>query len=279
MLADAPSEGGFRQQVRFYLLDHETALGKVIDIALLLLNLLFVAVYVAQTYTVAPETSELLWDLEVAIGGIFAVEYVLRLYGASDRVAEALNGYTMVDLVAILPTLVLVLFPVSAVSPNIGFLRVIRVVRVLRFYRFTQDAEFFFGTVDDNTLRVVKLLLTVLILFFVSGGLFYSVEAAANPNVNTFGDAFYYIVVTISTVGFGDIIPVTRAGRWVTVAAILAGIIIIPWQAGKIIREWGSKEQVNVTCPECGLSYHDPDASHCKACGHVIYQEYDSRQQ
>jgi voltage-gated potassium channel len=64
----------------------------------------------------------------------------------------------------------------------------------------------------------------------------------------------------------------------VTVAAVLAAIVLIPWQAGKIVREWTNREKVNVTCPDCGLSYHDADASHCKACGHVIYQEYDSRQ-
>ena len=124
----------------------------------------------------------------------------------------------------------------------------------------------------------MKLLLTVLVLFFVSAGLFYSAEHAANPAVGNFGDAFYYTVVTLSTVGFGDITPVTQAGRWVTVATIIAGIIVIPWQAGKIIKEWRDKEKVNVTCPNCGLEYHDPDASHCKACGQVIYQEYDSRE-
>ena len=279
MLADSPStDDGFRRQVRFYLLDHETYLGKAIDIALLVLNLVFVGVYVAQTYALSSETATLLWRLEVAIGVVFAAEYALRLYGAGDRLAELFNGYTMIDLVAILPTFVLLALPVSAVPFNVGFLRVLRVVRVLRFYRFTDDAEFFFGTVDDNTLRAAKLLLTVLVLFFVSAGLFYSVEYETNPAVTTFGDAFYYVVVTISTVGFGDIIPATAAGRWVTVAAILAGIIVIPWQAGKIVKEWRSKEQVNVTCPDCGLSYHDPDASHCKACGHVIYQKYDSRE-
>ena len=277
----AVSTGGDRSArdvVRFYLLDHRTPLGKVIDVALLALNLVFVAVFVAETYALSPATDALLWDLEVVIALVFLVEYVLRLYGARNRVAEFFNGYTMVDLLAILPTLAVLVLPLSAVGVNIGFLRVIRVVRVLRFYRFTRDAEFFFGTVTDNTLRAVKLLLTVLVIFFVSAGLFYSAENAANPGVNTFGDAFYYTVVTLSTVGFGDILPVTTAGRWVTVATILAGIIVIPWQASKIVKEWGHKGKVNVTCPECGLAYHDADASHCKACGHVIYQELDSRE-
>lgn len=275
--AQPPGDRDFRDLVRFYLLDHRTPLGMAIDVGLLALNLLFVAVFVAETYPFSPRVEALLWDLETAIALVFLVEYVLRLYGARSRMAEFFNAYTMVDLVAILPTLAVFLWPVPGVAASVGFLRVVRVIRVLRFYRFTSDAEFFFGTVSDNTLRALKLLLTVLVIFFVSAGLFYSVEHRTNPGVDTFGDAFYYTVVTLSTVGFGDILPTTVAGRWVTVATILTAIIVIPWQAGRIVREWGARETVDVTCPNCGLSAHDPDASHCKACGHVIYQEYDPR--
>ncbi len=274
----APSgdDGGVRDVVRFYLLDHRTPLGKTIDIVLLALNLVFVGVYVAETYAHPASVKRALWNAEVAIAVVFLVEYVLRIYGARDRLAEFTNAYTVADLLSILPTLAVVLLPVPAVAAGVGFLRALRVVRVLRFYRFTQDAEFFFGTVSDNVLRASKLLLTVLIVFFVAAGMFYGVEHAANPDVNTFGDAFYFTVVTLSTVGFGDVLPVTPAGRAVTVAAILTGIIVIPWQAGKIVREWSNKGKVNVTCPECGLSYHDADASHCKSCGHVIYHEFDA---
>lgn len=273
----APEDRDLREAVRFYLLDHRTPFGKTIDITLLALNLAFVAVFVAETYPLSDALRARLWQLEIAIAVLFLVEYVLRLYGAANRFEEFSNAYSVIDLIAILPTFLVVLLPGATIA-NVGFLRVVRVVRVLRFYRFTDDAEFFFGRISDNALRALKLLLTVLVLLFVSAGLFYSAEHAANPEVATFGDAFYYVVVTLSTTGFGDIIPVTTAGRWVTVASILAGIIVIPWQAGKIVREWSRKETVDVTCPNCGLSSHDRDASHCKACGHVIYQELDSRQ-
>jgi voltage-gated potassium channel len=273
----APGERDRRELVQFYLLDHETVLGKAIDIGLLGLNLLFVGVVVAETYPIAASLRALLWNLEVGVAFIFAGEYLLRLYGAPDRRAEFLNGYMLIDLIAIVPTLLVFLSPVSSSALEIGFLRALRVIRVLRFYRFTDDAEFFFGTVTDNTLRAGRLLLTIVILLFVSAGVFYSFEQAANPNVTTFGDAFYYAVITLTTTGFGDIIPVTTAGRWVSVGSILAAIIVIPRQASTFVKEWTSKEKINVTCPQCGLEYHDRDASHCKACGHVVYQEFDSR--
>ena len=271
-------ERNVRELIRFYLLDHRTPMGKAIDLALLGLNLAFVGIFVVETYPVGATVRSLLWQLEVGIALVFAVEYLLRLYGARDRIAEFSNGYTMVDLLSILPTLSVVLLPVSGAIVNIGFLRVIRVIRVLRFYRFTADAEFFFGTVSDNTLRAMKLLLTILVLLFTSAGLFYSAESGTNPDIETFGDSFYYTVVTLSTVGFGDITPTTPAGRWITVGSILAAIVLIPRQASKILKEWTSRDKVNVTCPECGLEYHEPDASHCKACGNVIYQEADSRE-
>jgi voltage-gated potassium channel len=271
----APTD--LRGRVRFYLLDHRTPTGKAIDIALLVLNLAFVAILVAETYPLSAGSERLLRASEVAIALVFLVEYALRLYGAESTVGEATNPYTVADLVAILPTLVVLVLPGVglALAAEVGFLRAVRVVRVLRFYRFTRDAEFFFGTVSDNALRSLKLLLTVLVVFFVSAGLFYSVEHAANPGVDTFGDAFYYMVVTLSTVGFGDVLPTTAAGRWVTVAAILAAIIVVPWQGSRIVREWASRDRVDVTCSNCGLAAHDRDASHCKACGTVIYQEYD----
>jgi len=268
-----------RDTVRFYLIDHRTTAGKVIDVCLLLLNLVFIGIFVAETYPLSPVQRAALWAAEVAIAAVFVAEYALRLYGARNRLAEATNPYTVVDLLSVLPTFAVFAGPgVVAGAGGLGVLRLLRVVRVLRFFRFTRDEEFFFGTVSVETLRVMKLLVTVAAIFFVSAGLFYDFEHAVNPRVRTFGDAFYFTVVTLSTVGFGDITPATEAGRWVTIAAILAGIILIPWQASKIVREWTHKDKQNVTCPDCGLEYHDADASHCKACGHVIYQEHDSRE-
>ncbi|HKJ59312.1 MAG TPA: ion transporter, partial [Halobacteriales archaeon] len=203
-----PAGASYRELVEFYLLDHRTRLGQTIDVALLTLNAVFVAVYVFQTYPHSPAVDDVLWNVEVALASVFAVEYVLRLYGAPNRFDESTNGYTVADLLSILPTFAVLLLPgFVAGTIGLGFLRALRVVRFLRFYRFTQDEEFFFGTISLEALRVIRLVLTILTIFFVTGGLFYEFEAPVNPTVSTFGDGFYYTVITITTVGFGDIVP------------------------------------------------------------------------
>lgn len=268
-----------KETLRFYLIDCKTPLGKIIDIFIIFLNLTVCALFVLDTYPISEETSLLLWKTELIIVFFFIIEYCLRLYSAKDRFKQARDIYSIIDLIAILPTISLIVLPVFSITPNLGFIkliRVFRVFRIFRFLRFTADPDFFFGKLTIPLLNVVRLLLTILIIFFVSSGLFYYVESGVNNEVNTFGDAFYFTVVTLTTVGFGDITPHTEAGRWVTVLMVLSGIILLPWQASRIVKEWvriGTKKKV--VCESCGLRFHDKDASHCKSCGHLIYQEYD----
>ncbi len=269
----------FREILRFYLIDCKTPLGKFIDVFIIVLNFVICAIVVIETYPVSGATRQVLWKTEVVIVLFFIIEYAARLYGARNRLKRLVDVFSIIDLVAILPTLSLLMLPVFGITPNIDFLRVIRVVRlfrIFRFLRFTADPEFFFGSITNRLLTVVRLVMTVLMIFFISSGLFFHVENHVNPNVRTFGDAFYFTVVALTTVGFGDITPVSESGKWVTVLMILSGIGLIPWQVSRIVREWiriaTKKEAV---CQSCGLRYHDKDASHCKSCGHIIYQEYD----
>jgi voltage-gated potassium channel len=269
----------FRETIQFYLIDCKTQLGKAIDIFIILLNLVICAIFVIETYPVSEAVKNLMWNTEIIIVSFFIIEYVARLYGAKNRLKQLIDVYSIVDFIAIVPTLSLLVLPLFGITPNFGFLRVIRMIRVLRifrFLRFTADPDFFFGTITLRFLNLIKLFLIILMIFFISSGLFFHVENAINPHVENFGDAFYYTVVTLSTVGFGDITPMSEAGKWVTVLMILSGIILIPWQVSRLVKEWlhiATKKEV--ICPGCGLRYHDENASHCKSCGHIIYQEYD----
>ena len=232
---------GFRETLQFYMIDCKTALGKFIDIFIIILNLFICAIIVVETYSVSGATMQLLWKVEIIIVLLFIIEYGARLYAAKSRLKQLVDIYSIIDLIAILPTISMLVFPHFDITFNLGFIKLIRsfrIFRIFRFLRFTADPNFFFGSITAQLLKVVRLFLTILIIFFISSGLFFYVESDLNQSVNNFGDAFYFTVVALTTVGFGDIIPRTYAGKWVTILMIFSGIILIPWQISRIVKEW-----------------------------------------
>ncbi|BBO73678.1 ion transporter [Desulfosarcina widdelii] len=269
----------FRTALQFYLIDCTTLPGKLIDILIIGLNLAVCAILVVETYPVSAELRTFMWRAEILIVAVFILEYMARLYGARNRWKQVRDIYSIIDLVAILPTLILVLYSAGGIEADLGALGVVRglrIFRILRFFRFTADPDFFFGRITHQLLRVLRLFLTIVIIFFVSSILFYEVEHPVNAGVGTFTDAFYFTVVALTTVGFGDITPLSEGGKWVTILMILSGIVLIPWQVSRIVKEWiHIARKRDIVCSHCGLRYHDEDASHCKSCGHIIYQEYD----
>lgn len=267
----------FREKVQFYLIDSETATGKLIDGCILLLNFVACLLFVADTYDISAELKRFISLLDLAIVTFFIIEYAARIYGAPRRIAQVFEVYSIIDLLAILPTILPFVLPSLTVSMDVmKGLRVFKVLRIFRFLRYFDNPVFFFGKVTDQILKVLRLVLTVFIIFFTASGFFYHAENQVNSKVANFGDAFYFSVVTLTTVGFGDIVPVSSYGRWVTVFMILSGVLLIPWQVGLIAREWANlMVKRNVICPQCGLKYHDQDASHCKSCGSIIFQEFE----
>lgn len=272
-------DNSFRQTLQFYLIDCNTPPGKFIDIVIIFLNLAICLLLVVETYPIRTAARAMLWKCEIGVVAFFIIEYAARIYASPDRRRQLFDIYSLIDLVAILPTLSLLVLPLFGMDLDLGFIKMIRgfrVFRIFRFLRFTADPDFFFGRIPLQLLKVIRLVFTIIMIFFISAGLFYQVENSINPHVQNFGDAFYFTVVALTTVGFGDITPQSQSGKWVTVLMIISGIILIPWQASRIVKEWiHMAQKVDVVCPNCGLRYHDKDASHCKYCGHVIYQVYD----
>lgn len=258
---------GLRARVRFLFEDLETPAGRAVDACIFALIILACLSFVIQTYEIPSWLSFALAVLEVVIGVSFTIEYLLRVWVAEHRLRYVVTPFAVIDLVAILPFLLAV--------PGLQF---VRVFRLLRITRFLEHRHFFFGDISHDTLLVIRVLFTIFAIVFVSAGLVYHEEAGRNPAIENFFDAFYFSIVTLTTVGYGDITPVTESGRWVTVLIIAAGIVFIPWQVAALLRRnifTGGK--VPATCERCGLRLHDPDAVHCKHCGAPIYLETDGR--
>lgn len=251
-----------RECVSFYLVDCTTLPGKAIDLALLGLNALTCVAYAAGTYiTDADSRIAHAFDLiEWIFVAVFAIEYLLRIWVAEHRLRHIVNPYSIIDLMSILPVFSSVL--------DLRFLRVFRIFRIFRFLRFLQNEDFFFGSITQTQIRVARLAFTALAIVFVASGCIYEAEHRTNPSFTTLGDAAYYTVVTITTVGFGDMVPKTDAGKLVTVLMIIAGIIAIPYHIGQIARQvFLDTTGKTVSCLKCSHRRHDFDATYCSRCG------------
>lgn len=261
-----------KERVTLFLKDSKTVPGKITELLLLGINLFACFLFVYRSYVTGDVS---LW---VNIGeltslAIFAIEYMLRIWITDKKKKYILSFYGIIDLISILP---LFLYFIKAFS--FTFISALKILRVLRFIRFLESETFFFGKISPFQLQVARTLFTIFTLLFVFSGLIMISESNVDhARIKTFGEAFYYCVITLSTVGYGDYTPITAAGRTLTVILILGGAILVPWQAGKLVRMLivGDESKNPVTCPDCGLKGHDFDAVHCKACGALIYQEYE----
>lgn len=250
-----------REKTEFYLTDLDTPVGQIINLTIAGLVMLSSGIFVVETYTIPDFVRFQLNLLDTFIFIIFAVEYVLRLWSAENKIKYFLSLYSIIDLIAILP------FFLGAI--DLSFIRLLRWFRILRLVRFI-DKRFLFGSVStEDGVIFARILFTLFAIIFVYSGLIYQVEHPVNPEVfTTFLDALYFSIVTMTTVGFGDVTPASELGRWLTVFMILTGIALIPWQVGDLIKRLvKTANQVETMCTSCGLAFHDADARFCKRCG------------
>lgn len=235
--------------------------GVVVNGAIALLILLSATLFAVQTYPL-PDNVRLGVNIaDQVILALFTVEYFVRLWSAKSRLRFIFSLYGLIDLIAILPFLLGAL--------DIRFLRLIRWLRILRLARFFEQKTWFGRLSGYEGLIFGRILFTLFSIIFIYSGAIYQAEHVTNgENFSTFLDAVYFAVVTMTTVGFGDITPVTEAGRGLTIAMILTGIALIPTQVGNFIQQFTKvQNSVRVACENCGLLGHETDAQFCRRCG------------
>ncbi|MGB3534363.1 MAG: ion transporter [Microcoleaceae cyanobacterium] len=251
----------FCKRLVFYIEDLETPAGIAASFVITASIFLSAAIFVIQTYPISSQLRPILEVIDRGIIICFAIEYLIRLLGAEKKINFIFDLYSLIDLVAILPFLL--------GSFNIGFIRVLRWFRILRLIRFLDFKITFLRIQTQDGVIFARILFTLITIIFIFSGLIYQVEHPINPEIfGTFLDAVYFSVVTMTTVGFGDVTPLSEMGRFLTILMILTGVALIPWQIGNLIKQFvKTANQVETICSGCGFPSHDPDALYCKRCG------------
>lgn len=234
----------------------DTRAAQRFRIALLVLDVALIAYFLV---TATLEIGRFWHVVDYLIGVLVVADFAARTLIA-DRPLRFLRSFT-----AICDVIVIVSLFASAFIDNLGFLRVIRMLRLLRSYQVVKDLRRYSKWFLLNE-EVIQSALNLIVFVFVVTAVVFVLEEQRNPQIQTYFDALYFTVATLTTTGFGDIVLTDTAGRVLAVLIMIFGVGLFLRLAQTIFRP----TKVQHSCPECGLSRHDPDAVHCKHCGETL---------
>lgn len=249
---------------------HEDAVGRRFDIVLI------VAILASIVVTVLDSVAGLhlrlgAWflALEWFFTLIFTVEYVVRLAVVKRPTRYAGSFFGIVDLLSVLPTWISLVMAGSQYLLVIRALRILRIFRILKLSRYVGEANLLWSTLVRTRRKILIFVSTILTLVLIFGALMYLVEGPQN-GFTSIPTSMYWAVVTMTTVGFGDITPKTVLGQLLTSLIMLVGYSIIAVPTGIFTAELASgmlAQKNQLRCDECDHSAHDHDANFCKSCG------------
>lgn len=259
-----------RQRLYSVIFEHDTRAGRIFDVGLIVAILLSVTVVILDSVAgISARYGRELKAIEWMFTIVFTVEYGLRLYSSRRPARYARSFFGIVDLLAILPTYLSLLFPPGRFLLTIRILRVLRVFRVLKLVHFLGEASVLGRALRASRHKIGVFLLTVLSVVVIVGSLMYVIEGPPS-GFTSIPVSIYWAIVTLTTVGYGDIAPRTALGQGLAALLMITGYGIIAVPTGIVTVELGrasSLAQAGRTCTGCQRAGHDADALHCKHCG------------
>ncbi len=206
------------------------------------------------------EPTPAIFAADVALGTIILADFLARLWIAPNKPRMLRQVYTVADVIVIAS---LLLAPL--IAQNLAFLRVLRALRLLHSYHVLRDLRReapFFRRNEDVIFSAVNLG----VFIFLVTALVFVFQFGDNPDIASYVDALYFTVATLTTTGFGDVLLTGTGGRLLAVFIMIVGVALFLRLAQTIFRP----QKVSHSCPNCGLSRHEPDAVHCKHCGQIL---------
>ena len=265
-----PEHGSWRSRLFTIIFEADTPTGKAFDLILLWSILISVLVVSLESVASIREShGRLLLALEWFFTLLFTVEYVVRLLCVRKPAKYASSFYGIVDLLAIIPTYLSVVFQGSQSLLVIRSIRLLRVFRVLKLTHYLGEAHVLKTALHASRRKITVFLETVLTVVLIMGALIYFIEGEEH-GFTSIPVSVYWAIVTMTTVGYGDIAPQTALGQTLAAALMIAGYAIIAVPTGIVSVELAqaSLRRTNTqSCPSCSAEGHDNDARCCKYCG------------
>jgi voltage-gated potassium channel len=272
-----PVGSAWRSRLHTVVFEADTPAGRLFDVAVMSLILLsVVAVSLETVPDLPPRFAELLRVVEWGLTGVFTVEYLLRLVAVRRPLAYAGSFFGIVDLLAILPSWIALLFPATRVLLVVRVFRVLRIFRVLKLARFISEAHVITSALRASARKITVFLLAVCTIVIMVGSLMYLVEGPER-GFTSIPRSMYWTVVTLTTVGYGDIAPSSPLGQAIASLVMILGYGIIAVPTGIVTAEIAQQGRLLETtplntqmCAMCGSGDHQNDSRFCRRCGAAL---------
>lgn len=270
---DSAAREGWRRRCYDIIFGYDTQAGRAFDVVLIVAILVSVLVALADSVpTVHVRFGEPLYRVEWGFTLLFTAEYLLRLAIVERPSRYARSFYGIVDLLALLPTYLSLLLPGAQFLAVLRVLRILRIFEVLHLRQYKRASSVLLDTLFNSWRKILVFLLAMLTIVTIFGAVIYLVEGPER-GFTSIPLSMYWALVSVSTVGYGDLAPQTPAGRLVASLLILIGYGIIAVPTGIYTAELAQslrQRRDGRRCPGCGLVGHDDDAQHCRRCGRAL---------
>jgi len=249
---------------------HETFAGKLFDVVLIICIILSVVVVMLDSVpSVKDAIGHYLSAIEWVFTVLFTIEYALRIICARNAFRYVTSFYGVIDLLSTVPTYLNLIFAGTGYLLVIRILRILRIFRILKLMVYSREADILSKSLWASRRRITVFFSAVLVLVVLFGSVMYLIEGEEN-GFTSIPRSIYWAIVTMTTVGYGDITPKTIPGRMIASVVMLLGYSIIAIPTGIVTVEMARtvfRKTDAIRCPECGHGDHDIDARFCKLCG------------
>jgi voltage-gated potassium channel len=261
----------WRLKMHEVIFEADTVAGKLFDIILLILIVLSIVVVMLESVPVyRDQYSDILYDLEWGFTLLFTIEYFARIISINKPFNYIFSFYGVIDLLSIIPTYLGVFISGSRSLMVIRALRLMRIFRILKLGEFLNESQKLIDSLKASRQKIMVFLLSILTMVTILGTVMYLVESEES-GFTSIPRSIYWAIVTLTTVGYGDIAPVTPLGQFIASIVMILGYAIIAVPTGIVTNELiKSEKQAKIStqsCPSCSKDSHDIDAEYCKYCG------------
>jgi voltage-gated potassium channel len=268
-----PNQPEFLNRLHEIIFESDTRAGRLFDILLLLAIVLSVIVVLLESVHSVHDYSPIFFvSVEWFFTILFSLEYILRLVCIKKPIKYVLSFFGIIDLLSILPTYLSLFVGGAQALMVIRILRLLRIFRIFKLPKFLTQGQMILESLKASKEKIYVFIFSVLLLTFVFGAIMYFIEGKSNPGFDNIPRSIYWCIVTMTTVGYGDISPQTPLGQFLASVLMIFGYAIIAVPTGivtaEMIKKFRHPSHISgQVCRSCNREGHDHDAEYCKYCG------------